>query len=107
MGTPGHCSGTVVDSEPRYFLITATCVCVQRIDYGTGHENTFICFLCCMRRLRVFGDADAFAVVQCIFAACVCVWQPAANSTNAICPFGASAMGPFVMVSSLRCAPPA
>lgn len=42
-----------------------------RIDYGTGHENTFICFLCCMRRLRVFGDADAFAVVQCVFAAYV------------------------------------
>uniref|UniRef100_A0A7S2S7E8 Serine/threonine-protein phosphatase 2A activator n=1 Tax=Rhizochromulina marina TaxID=1034831 RepID=A0A7S2S7E8_9STRA len=39
-----------------------------RIDYGTGHETTFISFLYCISKLGQLGPEDASAIVLCIFA---------------------------------------
>lgn len=40
-----------------------------RIDYGTGHELSFVVFLLCLYKLNVFGQADLSAVVLKAFAA--------------------------------------
>lgn len=38
-----------------------------RIDYGTGHELSFVAFLCCLFKLEVLKEADAAAAVLKIF----------------------------------------
>eukprot|EP00029_Vermamoeba_vermiformis_P005788 TRINITY_DN2105_c0_g1_i1.p1 TRINITY_DN2105_c0_g1~~TRINITY_DN2105_c0_g1_i1.p1 ORF type:complete len:339 (-),score=36.34 TRINITY_DN2105_c0_g1_i1:87-1103(-) len=38
-----------------------------RIDYGTGHETTFMAFCCCLQKLGVLGDEDRVAVVLKVF----------------------------------------
>lgn len=38
-----------------------------RIDYGTGHELSFVMFLCCLFKLEVLKEADASAAVLRIF----------------------------------------
>ncbi|KAG7196659.1 hypothetical protein KM043_015996 [Ampulex compressa] len=38
-----------------------------RIDYGTGHEMTFLMFLCCMFKIGAFKEADKVAVVVKVF----------------------------------------
>jgi len=38
-----------------------------RIDYGTGHELSFIMFLCCLFKLELLGETDAAAVVLKVF----------------------------------------
>ena len=38
-----------------------------RIDYGTGHELSFVMFLCCLFKLELLGEADAPAVVLKVF----------------------------------------
>eukprot|EP01083_Nonionella_stella_P288994 983510_1 len=40
---------------------------ITRIDYGTGHELTFICFLLILKELRVFRHTDYSAIVLLIF----------------------------------------
>lgn len=39
-----------------------------RIDYGTGHELSFVMFLCCLFKLEVLKESDAPAAVLKIFA---------------------------------------
>ncbi|XP_048587100.1 serine/threonine-protein phosphatase 2A activator isoform X2 [Nematostella vectensis] len=38
-----------------------------RIDYGTGHEASFVCFLCCLFKLRILQDSEKDAIVLRIF----------------------------------------
>ena len=38
-----------------------------RIDYGTGHEATFMAFLCCFDRMKLFSPEDYQAVVSRVF----------------------------------------
>ncbi|RKP08549.1 hypothetical protein THASP1DRAFT_29660 [Thamnocephalis sphaerospora] len=38
-----------------------------RVDYGSGHELAFVAWLCCLRILGVFVDADDTAVVMRVF----------------------------------------
>ncbi|GAA5874680.1 hypothetical protein JCM3774_004780 [Rhodotorula dairenensis] len=40
----------------------------QRLDYGTGHELSFLCYLVCLCRLRVFSETDEHALVVRVFA---------------------------------------
>ncbi|KAJ1517836.1 Serine/threonine-protein phosphatase 2A activator 2, partial [Coelomomyces lativittatus] len=40
----------------------------QRIDYGTGHEAHFLCFLYCLHQLSLYSIQDYPAVVLRIFA---------------------------------------
>lgn len=44
-----------------------------RIDYGTGHELAFAAFLCCLFKLKVFGEEDFGAVGFHLFDKCV--WE--------------------------------
>ncbi|MEW5318084.1 MAG: hypothetical protein WDW38_009337 [Sanguina aurantia] len=39
-----------------------------RIDYGTGHETTFVGLLYCLARLGLLGDGDRQALVLKVFA---------------------------------------
>lgn len=39
-----------------------------RIDYGTGHENTFIAFLLCLSELGLVNEDDHKAIVTRVFA---------------------------------------
>lgn len=38
-----------------------------RIDYGTGHEFSFLCWLYCLRKLNVFSSEDYESIVLDIF----------------------------------------
>ncbi|KAK9242737.1 hypothetical protein V1506DRAFT_546642 [Lipomyces tetrasporus] len=38
-----------------------------RIDYGSGHELNFICFLLCLSRLSILKPSDHPAIVLCVF----------------------------------------
>lgn len=38
-----------------------------RIDYGTGHEMSFACYLCCFFKLRLLGEGDKIATVFKVF----------------------------------------
>lgn len=38
-----------------------------RIDYGTGHEISFLMFLCCLFKIGVFMQEDKLAVATRIF----------------------------------------
>lgn len=38
-----------------------------RIDYGTGHETSFVAFLFCLAKLGVLVEADCAAVVLKVF----------------------------------------
>ncbi|KWU42391.1 Phosphotyrosyl phosphatase activator, partial [Rhodotorula sp. JG-1b] len=40
----------------------------QRLDYGTGHELSFLCYLVTLCRLRVFAEPDELALVVRVFA---------------------------------------
>ncbi|GEM08613.1 hypothetical protein Rt10032_c06g2630 [Rhodotorula toruloides] len=39
----------------------------QRLDYGSGHELSFLAYLTCLCRLRVFGENDEQAIVTRVF----------------------------------------
>ncbi|KAI0225305.1 Serine/threonine-protein phosphatase 2A activator [Lamellibrachia satsuma] len=39
-----------------------------RIDYGTGHEMSFVAFLCCLFKIGVFSQKDSTAVVLKLFS---------------------------------------
>lgn len=39
----------------------------QRIDYGTGHEASFLCFLLCLFELNFFSESDKCSVVIHVF----------------------------------------
>jgi len=39
-----------------------------RIDYGTGHEASFVAFLCCLYKLRILTGKDDVAIVNKVFA---------------------------------------
>jgi serine/threonine-protein phosphatase 2A activator len=39
-----------------------------RIDYGTGHETTFVSLLYCLAKLGVVGASDTQALVTRVFA---------------------------------------
>lgn len=45
-----------------------------RIDYGTGHETTFVAFLYCAAALGLVTEEDRAALVCVVFNRCVCVW---------------------------------
>jgi hypothetical protein len=38
-----------------------------RIDYGTGHETTFVAWLYCLSTLGVFSEQDRIALVSHVF----------------------------------------
>jgi serine/threonine-protein phosphatase 2A activator len=38
-----------------------------RIDYGTGHEMSFLFFLCCLFKIGAFESTDKTAVVTKVF----------------------------------------
>lgn len=38
-----------------------------RIDYGTGHEISFLMFLCCLFKIGAFIEEDKVAVATRIF----------------------------------------
>ena len=40
----------------------------SRIDYGTGHENTFVAFLLCLYELGIVSEDDQKALVIRVFA---------------------------------------
>lgn len=39
----------------------------QRIDYGSGHELNFICFLLCLKKLNIVDATDSSALVLRVF----------------------------------------
>ena len=40
---------------------------MQRIDYGTGHEANFICFLICLKEFNVIPDSNLFGGIALVF----------------------------------------
>ena len=46
-----------------------------RIDYGTGHENTFIAFLLCLHELGLVCEDDQKALVMRVFAKYISVMR--------------------------------
>lgn len=38
-----------------------------RLDYGTGHEASFVGLLCCLMKMRVFSEEDAASVALKLF----------------------------------------
>lgn len=48
---------------------------LQRIDYGTGHELNFVCWMCVGAKLGVFGDIDKLALVFDVFHGYLCVMR--------------------------------
>ena len=38
-----------------------------RIDYGTGHEASFICWICCLRQIEIVQEEDKIALVTKVF----------------------------------------
>lgn len=50
---------SAMDEVKAYFL--GSFGSAQRLDYGTGHELSFLAFLGCLWKLRVFTDGDAGA----------------------------------------------
>lgn len=46
-----------------------------RIDYGTGHENTFVAFLLCLYELGLVGLDDQKALVTRVFAKYISVMR--------------------------------
>lgn len=44
-----------------------------RIDYGSGHELSFLCFLLCLYRLGCLTADDSRDVVLLVFTRCVCL----------------------------------
>jgi serine/threonine-protein phosphatase 2A activator len=61
---PDPLAGAVAELAP-YFVDSfgnAT-----RIDYGTGHETTFVALLYCLAALGVVGDEDRAALVNVVF----------------------------------------
>jgi serine/threonine-protein phosphatase 2A activator len=38
-----------------------------RIDYGTGHEANFVCFLLCLYKLKILNQEDNVAIVLAVF----------------------------------------
>ena len=43
----------------------------QRMDYGTGHETTFVCLLFALTKLAVLTEEDCQALVAKVFKAYV------------------------------------
>lgn len=39
----------------------------ERLDYGTGHELSFVSFLFCLFKLGVLLEADLQATINCVF----------------------------------------
>jgi len=39
----------------------------QRIDYGTGHELSFVVFLYCLNRLGLYDESDYESLVRNVF----------------------------------------
>ena len=39
----------------------------ERLDYGTGHELSFVVFLFCLFKLGVLLEADLEATINCVF----------------------------------------
>ncbi|CAK7262601.1 Serine/threonine-protein phosphatase 2A activator 1 [Sporothrix epigloea] len=50
---------SAMDEVKAYFL--GSFGSAQRLDYGTGHELSFLAFLGCLWKLRVFADGDVGA----------------------------------------------
>jgi hypothetical protein len=44
-----------------------------RIDYGTGHETTFVAFLYCLAALGLVTEADRQALVCVVFNRCAII----------------------------------
>lgn len=38
-----------------------------RIDYGTGHEASFVMFLCCLFKIGLLSEIDSVATVSVFF----------------------------------------
>lgn len=60
----------IVDSAHRPEVATyfkASFGSPKRIDYGTGHEASFMCFLFCFYELGLLSEKDSPAVVMSIF----------------------------------------
>ena len=38
-----------------------------RIDYGTGHETNFLCFLLCLDEIGYFGEKSGKEIILSIF----------------------------------------
>lgn len=53
-----------------------------RIDYGTGHELSFIAFLCCLYKLEFLSQADAVATVFSIFTQYLAVCRKLQKTYN-------------------------
>ncbi|CAK7231166.1 Serine/threonine-protein phosphatase 2A activator 1 [Sporothrix bragantina] len=58
-GKESEGSASAMDEVKAYFL--GSFGSAQRLDYGTGHELSFLAFLGCLWKLRVFADGEAGA----------------------------------------------
>ncbi|TNY18244.1 hypothetical protein DMC30DRAFT_427546, partial [Rhodotorula diobovata] len=56
-----------VGPDLRFHLL-ASFGSAPRLDYGTGHELSFVAFLVCLLRARVFREEDERALVVRVFA---------------------------------------
>ncbi|KAI5481820.1 phosphotyrosyl phosphatase activator [Pseudohyphozyma bogoriensis] len=45
----------------------------ERLDYGTGHELSFLCYLTILRLVEVLTEADEPAIAKCVFPAYLAV----------------------------------
>ena len=62
-----------------------------RIDYGTGHETTFVAWLYCLSTLGVFGEQDRIALVSHVFLTYLTVMRKL-QTTYWLEPAGASVL---------------
>ena len=62
-GLTGAEDGTLLYEELRTYLL-GSFGSAQRLDYGTGHELSFIAFLGCLWKTGVFDDGEERAIVM-------------------------------------------
>lgn len=58
-------AGAYVDELNSYFVVSFGNE--TRIDYGSGHELSFVAFLCCLSLLKVFVEDDLVAICFAAF----------------------------------------
>lgn len=67
---PENAHGSIVEIAPYLTESFGNCT---RIDYGTGHEMSFVMFLCCLFKLNLLKESDCESSVLIVFVKYIAV----------------------------------